>query len=110
MSEILTIKDVQSHVIKAIVGSAITSLFIAIVTGIAFYYGTNAAIDRLNEKQDDMNKTIVAHTDQINKATNGMGMTEVQQANFDKRLNSIEQNQKEIYNILIQINSNLKNK
>jgi hypothetical protein len=110
MSEILTIKDVQSHVIKAIVGSAITSLFIAIVTGIAFYYGTNAAIARLNENQSDMKKTIEIHTDLINKATNGMGMTEVQQQNFEKRLNSIEQNHKEIYNILIQINSNLKNK
>jgi len=110
MAETLTLKDMQKHVIKTIVGSAVTSLIIAIVTGMSFYYGTNAAIARLNEKQDDMNKTIQVHTDQINKATNGMGMTEVQQANFDKRLNSIEENQKQIYTILLQINTNLKNK
>jgi predicted PurR-regulated permease PerM len=108
MAETLTLQDMQKHVIKTIVGSAITSLFIAIVTGMSFYYGTNAAITRINEKQDDMNKTIQTHTDQINKAANGMGMTEVQQANFDKRLNSIEENQKQIYTILLQINSSLK--
>jgi predicted PurR-regulated permease PerM len=106
--DVLGTTEMRKHVNKTIIGSSIGSLFVAMATGISFYYSTNSAIVRLNEKQDEMNKIIQVHTEQINKATNGMGMNEVQQANFDKRLTSIEENQKQIYTILLQINSNLK--
>jgi len=106
MAETLTLQDMQKHVIKTIVGSAVTSLIIAIVTGMSFYYGTNAAITRLNEKQDDMNKTIQNHTDQINKTNMGMGMSEVQQQSLKERLTAIEEGQKQIMTVLIEIKNN----
>jgi uncharacterized protein HemX len=104
--ETLTLKDMQGHVVKTIVGSAITSLLIVIVAGVTFYYGTNAAIARLNEKQSDMNKTLDSHTEQINKTNTGMGMSTVQQQAFEKRLTGIEESQKQILNVLIEIKNN----
>lgn len=106
MAETLTLKDMQSHVIKTIIGSVITSLVAALVTGFAFYYKTTASIDRLNENQTDMKTTIEKHTEQINNTNTGMGMTVVQQQAFEKRLVNIEESQKEILKVLIEIKNN----
>jgi len=103
MSESLSLKQLQSHVIKTIVGSVVTSLLVALITGFSFYYKTNASIDKLNEGQVEMKKTIEVHTEQINKNNLGMGMTSVQQIAFEKRLNNIEEGQKEIIRVLMQI-------
>ncbi len=107
-TDVLTRKDLQNHIVKAIIGSSVTSLFLIILAGVAFYYGTNAAITRLNENQIEMKKTIEIHTEQINKTNTGMGMTEVQQQAFEKRLTGIEESQKQILNVLIEIRNNNK--
>lgn len=103
MSETLTLKDMQSHVVKTVIGSVVTSAIIAIGTGVIFYFRTNAAIDRLNENQGEMKKTLDSHTEQINKTNTGMGMNEVQSKAFDKRLTGIEESQKQILQVLIEI-------
>jgi predicted PurR-regulated permease PerM len=106
MAEALSLKQLQSHVIKTIVGSVITSLLVALITGFSFYFKTNAAIDKLNDNQTEMKKTIEAHTEQINKTNTGMGMSEVQQEAFEKRLTNIEEGQKEIMKLLIELKNN----
>lgn len=106
MAETLTLKDMQRHLIKTIMGSVITSVILAIGTGVIFYFKTNAAIDTLNTNQNEMKKTLDSHTEQINKNNTGMGMNEVQQAAFEKRLTSIEESQKQILQVLIEIRTN----
>lgn len=108
MESALNLKDLESHVIKTIIGSIVASLSVALITGFSFYYKTNNAIERLNESQTEIKRTVMEHTDLINKATTGMGMSDVQQKNFEQRLNNIESTQKEIYNMLIQIAANQK--
>jgi prefoldin subunit 5 len=101
--EVLTIKDMQSHVVKTIIGSVLTSAILAIGTGVIFYFKTNSAIDRLNENQNDMKTTVEKHTEQINKTNTDFGMTGVQQQAFERRLTGIEESQKQILNVLIEI-------
>lgn len=103
MAEQLTLKDMQGHVVKTIIGSVVTSAIIAIGTGVVFYFRTNAALDTLNNNQTEMKKTLDSHTEQINKNNTGMGMTEVQQKAFEQRLTSIEESQKQILQVLIEI-------
>lgn len=103
MAEQLTLKDMQGHVVKTIIGSVVTSAIIAIGTGVVFYFRTNAALDTLNTNQTEMKKTLDSHTEQINKNNTGMGMTEVQQKAFEQRLTSIEESQKQILQVLIEI-------
>ena len=108
MAESLTLKDLQKHLIKTIVGSIAGSILLGVISGFTFYYKTTASIDRLNEKQIETSLIIDKHTDQINKATQGMGMSEVQQGAFKERLTAIEESQKQIYNVLLEISAGQK--
>ena len=101
-------KDLQNNVIKAVVGSIVGSLLIALATGFSFYYKTNASLDRLNEIQAATTIVVNKHTELINQTINGQGMSSVQQISFEKRLTSIEDGQKEILRVLLEVNSGQK--
>jgi len=103
MSDTLTLKDLQNHLVKAIIGSVITTVILVTLAGIAFYYNTNSSISDLNITTAKLSITVDKHTEQINNTNMGMGMNSVQQIAFEKRLNGIEDGQKEILRLLIEI-------
>jgi membrane peptidoglycan carboxypeptidase len=101
-------KELKSQVIKTIVGSIVGSLLMALALEFSFYYKTNASLDRLNEIQATTTAIVDKHTELINQTINGQGMSGVQQQNFEKRLNQIEEGQKEILRVLLEVNSGQK--
>lgn len=103
MAETLTLKDLQTHIVKAIVGSFVTSLLVTAIAFVTWYYKTNTSIDILNKTTSKLTEVVDKHTEQINNTNMGMGMNSVQQVAFEKRLNGIEDSQKEIVRLLIEI-------
>ncbi len=89
-------KEFSKQVTQTIIGSIISSLGVALVTGFSFYYDTNAAISIHGEKLIQQSLMIKEHSDAINKMNSNLGMTDAQAIYFEKRLNNIEEAQKEI--------------
>ncbi len=103
---VLSLRDLQKHLVKTIVGSIATSILVVILGLVAFYYNTTYSVKAIQEKQTEMAITLDKHTDLINKATQNVGMSEVQQTAFNQRLNTIEESQKQIISILLEIKRN----
>ncbi len=90
----------QENSTKNFVAWFVKSLALAIIsaclTGLAFYYNTNNVLSSHTEKLSDHAMILKEHGDAIIKISQNMGMTEAQASYFEKRLNAIEESQKEI--------------
>jgi peptidoglycan hydrolase CwlO-like protein len=59
-SESLTLKSLQSHVIKSLFGALAIALLSAVLTSYAFYYNTNNNLDELNKSKAETSQDIKA--------------------------------------------------
>jgi len=106
--EALTLKSLQSHLIKTVVGSVAGALIAGVIMGFSFYYKTSVTLDILNKEQTATREIVDKHTEQLNKNTQSSSISDFQIKNLDIRMTSIEKNQQEILKLLIEINASQK--
>ncbi len=58
---VLSLPDLQKHLIKTIIGSIVSSVSIAIIIGISFYYRTTYSMESIQSKQTEMSVTLDKH-------------------------------------------------
>lgn len=104
----LTLKSLQSHLIKTLVACVGSSLLIVLASGFAFYYNTQNTLDKHDTQINELNMEVDKHGDLISNNSNDNNISETEMKNLDKRMSSIEENQKEIFNLLIEISSDQK--
>jgi peptidoglycan hydrolase CwlO-like protein len=57
-SENLTLKSLQNHLIKAILGALGVAIVAALISSWAFHYNTNNNLDELNKSKDETSQDI----------------------------------------------------
>lgn len=110
--EVLNLKTIQSHIIKATIKATITSAVsacgAAILLFIGFYYNTD---NRLSTNETNIESLMVSQEKtavDINVIKEKMSADNANATNLDKRLTAIEDSQKEIYRVLIEMVQNQK--
>lgn len=110
--EVLTLKTIQSHIIKATIKATITSAVsacgAAILLFVGFYYNTE---NRLSTNETSIKSITIVQEKQsvdINVIKEKMSADNANSSNLDKRLTAIEDSQKEIYRVLIEMVQNQK--
>ena len=101
--ESLTLKSLQTHLIKATITSAVSACIVAILLMVGFYYTTN---NRVSANESDIKNIIEIQDKQgvdINLIKEKMSADNANAINFDRRLNAFEENQKETNKLLLQI-------
>lgn len=106
--ETLNLKTLQSHLIKTVIGSAVVAIFSALISSFSFYYKTTGAIDTLIEKQAETRKIVDTHSEILAKSITNNSVSDVQIQNLERRMTSMESTQKDILNILLEINASQK--
>lgn len=96
-------QSLQTHLIKTVVGSVVSGILVALITGFSFYYKTSASIEKLSDDQKRLEKVTIEHAEKLYKLSVKEGITEVDFKNLKDKVNSIEETQKEMYSLLLNI-------
>lgn len=106
--ETLNLKSLQAHIIKAVIGSVVTTLFAGLIMYLAFYWQTKDTLTNLTKEQSDIRVIVDKHSDILNSSVTNNTVSDVQIKNLEKRISSMEQTQNDMMKILIEINSSQK--
>lgn len=106
--ETITLKSLQSHLIKTVVGSVVAALVTGVIMGFSFYYKTSATLDVLTKEQTETREIVDKHTEQLNKNIQSSSVSDVQIKNLETRMSSMEKTQQDMLRILIEINASQK--
>ena len=108
----LTLKKLQSHLIKTILGALAVAIVGAIVTSSAFYYRTNYNLNELNESKIEARqdiKELKADVNDIKVSLSNTGIYTTDNKEKIDALNSdvkeIRKSQEEMLKLLININN-----
>lgn len=104
----LTLKSLQSHLIKTVIGSVVAALVTAVIMGFSFYYKTSSSLEVLTKEQTETRELVNKHTEQLNKNTQSSSVSDVQIKNLEARFSSMEKTQQDMLKILIEINASQK--
>ncbi len=100
-SESLTLKSLQSHLIKWTVTSALSTFGLALLLLVGFYYKTNNRMDLTEINITTITEVQKAQTNDINIIKEKMSADNASAIALDKRLSVFEARQQEIYNVLL---------
>lgn len=104
----LTLKSLQSYLIKTIVGSLATAAVAGLLVVYASYWQTKSAIKGLTEAQTETRKIVDGHSELLNKTSISSSVSDVQIKNLEQRMGSMEKTQQDMLKLLIEINSSQK--
>ncbi len=104
----LTLKSLQSHLIKTIVGSLATAVVAGLLIVYSSYWQTKDAIERLTEEQKETRILVDKHSDLLTKSTESNSVSDVQIKNLEQRMGAMEKTQQDMLRLLIEINTSQK--
>lgn len=107
-TEELSLKSLQSHLIKTVIGSVVSALIAGLIMGYSFYWQTKSSIERLTDEQKETKVLVDKHSEQLSKNNQDNSVSDVQIKNLERRMTSIENTQKDMLSVLIEINMSQK--
>lgn len=107
MEDALTLKTLQTHLTKttitSVVSSTVGGLFLAVLLYVAFYYNTVNTLANHESKINEVIATQSVQTKDITAIKISEAEGKLNQVNLEKSLSKIEQNQKEMFELLLQV-------
>jgi Co/Zn/Cd efflux system component len=104
----LTLKSLQSHLIKTIVGALAVAILGAVLTAWGSHYQTKEAIEMLTKEQQETRGIVDKHSELLSKSSESNSVSDVQIKNLEQRMTSMEKTQQDILKLLIEINTSQK--
>ena len=103
MEDTLTLKTLQTHLTKTTITSIVSSVMGVLILAVVFYFNT---INVLANHETKINEVIATQSVQ-GTAINEIKITEaegkINQANFERSIEEIKQNQKETNSLILQL-------
>jgi hypothetical protein len=104
----LTLKILQQHLTKAILGAFGVSIVAVVIGYFAFYYNTINRLDNNEVTLGSVVKVQEKHGDMLQKLSLDYGVDKNEITNIEKRLQGVENSQIQIINLLIEIKTQQK--
>lgn len=100
----LTLKSLQSHLIKTVLGSVASAIVAGVIMFFIFYWNTTYTLENLTKTTNETRAIVDKHSEQLSKSSNSNSVSDVEIKNLQQRMSAIEESQKDIVKLLIEIN------
>ena len=104
----LTLKSLQSHLIKTVLGSVASAIVAGVIMFFIFYWNTTYTLDSLIKTTEETKAIVDKHSEQLNSSNNSNSVSNIEIKNLQQRMSAIEESQKDIVKLLIEINMSQK--
>ena len=110
-----TLKVLEKHLVKTILGSLVIALVGALIASFAFYYNTNSNLDELNESKEETSQDIKVLKNDVSEIKTALSGTNIytnlnseEVKTLKAEVSDIKKQQDEMIKVLYEIKAKVK--